>query len=99
MQIKCWVKALIYSSTLAKCPGPAGGPPVLFTNKSTYSFVIKDFFTTEEINDILKSEENRIEYEKRIIETQDSATKRAIEKCPDYGGREMDDFLSQFAGE
>jgi hypothetical protein len=67
---------------------------------ASYMFAINDLFSTYELEQVLQNRKNRLEYEKRIIETQDWATKRAIKSCPNYGGITMtNDIIMKLAGE
>lgn len=66
---------------------------------ATYMFVIKEYFTTQEILKILKNGKNMKEFYKRVIETQDKSTRDAIIECPSYSGNEINDFLTMLAGE
>jgi hypothetical protein len=48
-----------------------------------YLWAIRDIFTDEEIK--LSTGINRVEFEKKIIDVQDKATKYMVQVCPEYG--------------
>jgi hypothetical protein len=61
-----------------------------------YLWAIRDIFTDEEIKDATGI--NRVEFEKKIIDVQDKATKYMIEVCPAYGSN-LERELARIGGE
>lgn len=62
-----------------------------------YLYNMKELFSEKEIEEVLGSEEKRKQFESEIINIQDIATKKAVDKCPEFSG--AIDFLSKMAGE
>lgn len=64
---------------------------------AAYMFALKDLFNDNEIENTIGSKKLRIQYEKQIIDIQDSATKNVAKYCPQYAGEI--DFLTTLAGQ
>ena len=64
---------------------------------ASYMFALKDIFSDNEIEYILGSKENRLKYEKEIIDIQDKSTKMAVKICPKYGGETS--YLNSLSGQ
>lgn len=61
-----------------------------------YLWAIRDIFTDEEIKKATGI--NRVEFEKKIIDVQDKATKYMIEVCPKYASN-LESELARIGGE
>jgi hypothetical protein len=61
-----------------------------------YLWAIRDIFTDEEIKKATGI--NRVEFEKKIIDVQDKATKYMMEVCPKYGSN-LESELARIGGE
>ena len=62
-----------------------------------FLWAIQSVFDQDELDEVLGSKAARKEFEKRVVEIQDKATKKAVDECPQFGGAV--DFLSKIAGE
>jgi hypothetical protein len=62
-----------------------------------YLWAIKDISTTEEFEEI--TGKNYLDFEKAALAVQDSVTVHAVNECPAFAGKDINQYLADIAGE
>lgn len=62
-----------------------------------YLFALKDSFTEKQITSQFSSQQKYLQFQKLVIDAQDKATKKAVNKCPSIINKK--DMLTKIGGE